>query len=118
MESWTYASPGLAKQTPDPAYYQGGHFNLDVTFGQLQNALGANGFLDFQNDVLGRSDPDPAAGGGALHGVNPRGSWYDLFHLDSANATGDVAGFLTHLGREVIRGNIGNPCLDSPYSKP
>jgi len=58
MENWTYAKPGLAQQGPDPAYYQGGHFNLDISTSALQTVLGA-AFGAFQKDVLGRSDPDP-----------------------------------------------------------
>ena len=40
------------------------------------------------------------------------------YSFDSANATGDVVGFFRHIGRDVIRGNLGTPCLHSPWSNP
>jgi hypothetical protein len=120
METWTDSSPGLAQQGPDRAYNQGGHFNLDLSSSALQTALGnsASAFQAFQQAVLGRSDPDPQAGGGALHGGVSRGGMFDKFHLDSANATGDLVGLGHHFWHDVVQGNIGTPCLDTAFNNP
>jgi hypothetical protein len=72
-----------------------------------------NAFINFEAAVTGRK---PNASYGALHGKKP-GSGMQGFHLDSANPGQSVGSFFTHVGRDFIYGNWGNPCLDPAFSQ-
>ncbi len=106
---------------PDLAFYQGGHFNLEISLGDLKDLLGNDALQEFQKDVLGRFKPDPGADGGALHGHTEvtRDGTFDRFHLDTDQATLDnPIGIAKHFGRDVMAGNFGTPCLDPAFNKP
>ncbi len=129
----SYIAPpggGVGNAGPDRAYYKGGHFNLvvqDGTGSLLAEAFGsdATAFQAFESAVLGRSDTQQY--GWALHGVVPRGPvGMEDFHLDTANPLQFSGGGIGHIfpvstiihfGNDVVRGNIGSPCLDPAFNR-
>ncbi len=102
-----------------PAFYVGGHFNLDLDqnaigttlgddFGAFTGAFG--GFIDGT-----RQYANLAEGNYTLHSKQNVGGSFD-FHFDIYNPlSGNPLDAIGHLFGDVIGGHIGSPCLDPAW---
>ena len=118
------ANISSGSSTP-PSSYNGGHYNLIVSTGALQAALGTD-YANFAMDFGGRLDGtrqaavygNPAQGNFTLHSKEHGQGAQDhySFHFDLYNPlSGNPLNFLGHVFGDVIGGNLGSPCLDPAW---
>jgi RHS repeat-associated protein len=115
-----YQIIGEGPGNASPPYYQGGHYNLDITTQQIDNDLGASAQLfikDFTaTRFLGTKDgvrqAAPNQPGYTLHSKLD-GSQID-FHFDAFNPY-SLIGVVGHPVYDVGYGSLFSPCLDPAW---
>jgi RHS repeat-associated protein len=111
----------ISDMTSNPAFVAviGGHINLTIPVGELQDSLSNADYDKFQADFSGaifgqRRD----AGAVTMHSDEWKKQQVFDFHFDLFNPKKDVIDLIGHLFGDVIGGHIGKPCLDPAWTRP